>query len=86
MPHPSVCTVAPLSSLNTRSAGTWEPGPTGLIGWRHRSWLGRDNYVKTERSGYLFPLGFPATLVKINERIIQDVLAFQATGRSHRSC
>ena len=58
-------------------AGTWEPGPTGLIGWRHRSWLGRDNYVKTERSGYLFPLGFPATLVKITERIIQDGLAFQ---------
>lgn len=54
--------------------GHWE---SGLIGWRHRSWLSRDNYVKVERAGYLFPFGFPATQTRITERVFKDGLAFQ---------
>ncbi|GAA4552012.1 hypothetical protein [Amycolatopsis samaneae] len=54
--------------------GRWTSN--GLIGWRHRSWLGRDTYVRVERAGYLFPFGFPAEAVDITERVIQDGVAF----------
>lgn len=58
--------------------GTWPTGSpgSGLIGWRHRSWLGRDNFVKIEDAGYLFPLGFPAMRVAITERTFGSGLAF----------
>jgi hypothetical protein len=50
-----------------------------LIGWRHQSWLGRDNYVRVENAGYLFPFGFPAELITVTERIISDGEAFLRT-------
>lgn len=40
----------------------------GVIQWRHRSWLGRDNYVRVDIAGFLFPFGFPAVLTKISDR------------------
>jgi hypothetical protein len=51
----------------------------GLIGWRHQSYLGRDNYVRVEDAGYLFPFGFPAELITVTERIISDGEAFLRT-------
>jgi len=50
-----------------------------LIGWRHQSYLGRDNYVRVEDAGYLFPFGFPAEVITVTERIISDGEAFLRT-------
>ncbi|WP_207222731.1 hypothetical protein [Herbihabitans rhizosphaerae] len=70
----SLLLVSPMgTSLDLEAVWT----SNGLIGWRHLSWLGRDNYVKTEEAGYLFPFGFPATLLSITERVFKDGLAFQ---------
>ncbi|GIF99689.1 hypothetical protein [Catellatospora citrea] len=54
--------------------GAW-PTRTDVVAWRHRSYLGRDNYVKVEEPGFLFPFGFRATRVKLTERIIDDGVA-----------
>jgi hypothetical protein len=50
--------------------GTWEPRESfGVLAeWQQRGTLGRDDYTKLTHLGYLFPFGFPATLVKIIER------------------
>jgi hypothetical protein len=38
--------------------------------WGQRSVFGRDNYVITERVGYLFPFGHKAIYTKISERVV----------------
>ena len=51
--------------------GAWDfPQPVGLSveEWRHRATLGRDHYVRVVYSGFLFPFGHRASLVKISER------------------
>ncbi|GAB3155776.1 hypothetical protein GCM10027258_61250 [Amycolatopsis stemonae] len=48
--------------------GRWAEGT--LAGWRHRSALGRDNYVRIEERGFLFPHGHKATLITETERTI----------------
>ena len=50
--------------------GEWTPpiSITSLIGWTHRATQGRDNYVRTEHAGFLYPFGHLATLVTISER------------------
>ena len=68
----SLLLVSPLgASLDVEAH--WD---TGLIGWKHQSWVGRDTYVRIEDAGYLFPFGFPAERVKITKRIISDGEAF----------
>lgn len=47
-----------------------------VTAWRHRSYLGRDNYVRIEEPGYLFPLGFRATKVSLTERVFGGGLAY----------
>lgn len=47
--------------------GRWDT-ELDLIEWKHQATVGRDQYVKTVRKGYLFPLGHRATLVTITER------------------
>ena len=47
--------------------GRWDTD-LDLIEWKHQATIGRDQYVKTVRKGYLFPLGHRATLVTITER------------------
>jgi hypothetical protein len=47
--------------------------PLNLIGWRHDAMMGRDQYVKVVRLGYLFPLGHKALLVTVTERTIEKV-------------
>lgn len=54
--------------------GNW-PDRLDLVAWRHRSSLGRDNYVKVEKPGFLFPLRFPAVKVSITERVHNGGLA-----------
>jgi hypothetical protein len=72
--HASLMLVSPMGASLDLDA-TWTSAD--LIGWRHRSWLGRDNYVKVVDHGYLFPFGFPAELITVTERVIQDGIAFQ---------
>lgn len=48
----------------------WKEQPEGvdLVAWAHRANLGRDYYVRVEYSGYLFPFGHAASLIKVTER------------------
>jgi hypothetical protein len=39
-----------------------------LLNWQHRASYGRDNYVRVEQSGMLFPWGHAASLVLISNR------------------
>lgn len=49
---------------------SWKEQPEGvdLVAWTHRANLGRDFYVRVEYSGYLFPFGHRASLIKVTER------------------
>ncbi|MBM7784157.1 hypothetical protein [Tenggerimyces flavus] len=57
--------------------GTWDTtkGAT-LIKWRHRSSIGRDNYVRLENAGFLFPFGNRAVLVRESQRRIENGVAY----------
>lgn len=48
----------------------WDIRPVGvdLRAWTHRANQARDFYVRVEYSGFLFPFGHAATLVKLTER------------------
>ncbi len=57
--------------MNTR--GAWDvpfvaAKPLSLEEWRHRSAMGRDNYVRVVYKGFLFPFGHRASLIKVTER------------------
>lgn len=51
----------------------FDPRPQGvdLSAWTHRAAIGRDYFVRVEYSGFLFPFGHRATLVKLTERKFQ---------------
>lgn len=52
--------------------GNWPYDPispvTNLSNWTHRAAMGRDNYVKIVREGYLFPFGHRAAHITVTER------------------
>jgi hypothetical protein len=48
--------------------GSFEEPKDGLLSWQHRASIGRDNYVRVEYDGILFPWGHRASLVTISER------------------
>jgi hypothetical protein len=53
------------------SDGRWNPPITSsfnLLEWRHQAAMGRDNYVKVVRQGFLVPFGHRAVLITITER------------------
>jgi hypothetical protein len=50
--------------------GQWDVRGFDLAEWRHIATTGRDQYVKVVLKGYLFPLGHPAVLVILTERIL----------------
>jgi hypothetical protein len=63
------------------SRGSWQllPGYTDtagdyqnldLIEWCHQATLGRDQYVRVVYTGYLYPFGHAASLIKVTERKI----------------
>jgi hypothetical protein len=61
----------------------FDPRPAGvdLSAWSHRAAIGRDYFTRVEYSGFLFPFGHRATLVKLTERKFewrapQDRVAF----------
>lgn len=47
------------------------PQEVDISAWTHRSAIGRDYFVRVEYSGFLFPFGHRATLVKLTERKFQ---------------
>ena len=51
--------------------GAWDPpASAGLVAWENRTDMGRDHYVRVARSGFLFPWGHKASLVKVTDRRI----------------
>lgn len=54
--------------------GRWDTEPydqsgiLAILAWDHIAPMGRDQYVRVEYPGYLFPFGHRATLVKLTER------------------
>jgi quercetin dioxygenase-like cupin family protein len=73
LPEPVIAPVSAdlvlLSSIGSsvELAGNWRSGHTQLevAKWLHRSTLGRDNYVRVETRGFLFPFGHRATLTTV---------------------
>jgi hypothetical protein len=65
-----------LSSIGSsvELAGNWRPGlaaqGVSIAKWLHRSTLGRDNYIRVETYGFLFPFGHRAVLVNETQRRI----------------
>jgi hypothetical protein len=68
--------------LMLSSLGAWldvhyaVPKPVGvdisLEEWVHQATMGRDQYVKVVRKGYLFPFGQAAVLIKVTERKFEE--------------
>ncbi|MFQ6097720.1 MAG: hypothetical protein ACE5O2_08325, partial [Armatimonadota bacterium] len=56
--------------LDVRYAADIPVGGPGLSveEWVHRATMGRDNYVRVVKKGYLFPFGHRASLVRVTER------------------
>lgn len=54
-------------------AGHWPTRPAGvsLMAWRHILHLGRDQFVRVVRAGFLLPFGHPAALVTVSERVFE---------------
>lgn len=65
----SLLLVSPMGASLTID-GAWRLR-SDVRAWKHRSWLGRDNYVKVDEPGFLFPFGFRATRVSITERVLE---------------
>jgi hypothetical protein len=49
-----------------------------ILSWDHLATMGRDQYVRVARAGYLFPFGHKAVIVQITERKIKETVAPQA--------
>lgn len=51
--------------------GNWSgqvPGAASLTQWQHRSTMGRDQFVRIVKSGFLFPFGHRAVEIQVTER------------------
>lgn len=46
--------------------GDWEEGD--LVSYRHRTWGGRDTFVRVVHRGHLFPFGHAASEIEVSER------------------
>ncbi|MEM9549681.1 MAG: hypothetical protein AAGA05_00815, partial [Pseudomonadota bacterium] len=70
VPRPVSTNTLMLSALGgwLDSHAAWEPPGLSVEAWLHRATMGRDHYVKVVYRGFLCPLPFPCTLVKISER------------------
>ena len=65
-----------LSSLGAwlKVEGNWDPPQLDngqeleVVNWRHEAMMGRDQYARVVKEGYLLPCGHRAVLIKITER------------------
>lgn len=70
-----------LSSMGAwlKSTGNWDPPsnkngkPLVVEEWQHRAQMGRDSFVQVMYKGYLFPFGHKASLVKVTERLFENL-------------
>ena len=60
--------------LNLRYAHEVTDSKITLEEWRHIASMGRDQYVRVVYKGYLLPFGFPASLIRITERMFKDTI------------
>jgi hypothetical protein len=75
-PDPVAADFLILSSMGgwLKSTGQWRPPLTRrgqaltIELWKHTATMARDQYVRVEYKGFLLPLGYPCTLVKVTER------------------
>jgi len=71
-PEPGSARRLHLSSLGALldAGGDWPLRPKGVDveQWRHAATLGRDQYVRIVRAGYLVPFGHAASYVEVTER------------------
>jgi hypothetical protein len=80
-PAPARADFFALSSLGAflDGGGSWD-SPLPLESWRHRGTQGREHYVRVVYKGMLHPLGIPASLIKITERMfVQQGGSWEAT-------
>jgi hypothetical protein len=85
--QPVVPTPVDVRALALSSLGAWldlhgrwetrpytdaDPPMSAILAWDHLAPMGRDQYVRVEYPGYLFPFGHRATLVKLTERKMKN--------------
>lgn len=58
------------SLLPSYTDTTGAPQALDLIEWNHQATMGRDQYVRVVYTGYLYPFGNAASLIKVTERKI----------------
>ena len=58
--------------LNLRYAEEVTDSSVTLQEWRHDASMARDQYVRLVYKGYLLPFGFPASLIRITERLFKS--------------
>lgn len=63
--------------------GKWDDESLEVAEYRHRSAIGRDNYVRVEERGFLFPYGHRAVLVVETERVIASDGAAHLVRRAY---
>ena len=77
VPKPAMLKQLMLSSLGgwLNAEGAWlknravlDNKGIELLGWKHQTSMGRDQYVRVIYSGFLFPFGHAASLIKVTER------------------
>jgi hypothetical protein len=72
-PEPGTARRLHLSSLGALldAGGDWDvrPDKVDVEQWRHVAMLGRDQYVRIVRAGFLVPFGHAASLIKVTERV-----------------
>jgi hypothetical protein len=55
------------------SDATWDDPTLSLVEWKHLATLGRDQYVKVVKKGFLFPFGHHVVQVTITERQFEEI-------------
>lgn len=71
-----------------RLQGTWnfpDAAPAGpfaldITGWRHIAAMGRDQYVRVVKKGFLFPFGHRASLTVVSERLFRTDMGIPWTA------
>jgi hypothetical protein len=55
------------------SNGVWDDPTLSLVQWQHLATLGRDQYVKVVKKGFLFPFGHRVVQVVVTEREFEEL-------------
>jgi len=61
--------------MKTQYAYEPAPNPLNIIEWMQKTMMGRDQFVRVIKQGFLFPFGHRAVLIQITERKIERPIA-----------